>query len=179
MKAFGFAAAAALAVATAASADGWTRFEVIQFPALTLAGNQSASFNYVDPDNDQLIVGFSADVVFSDPTGSLSYASDLKLTFNGIGQAVGGFTNPGNILWDFDGFGSDGSGVYVDNSHTLIWKDQPISKDQLTGFTFLNDWGSSPANTWTVTLTLYKVVPAPGAMALIGLAGLVSRRRRA
>ena len=43
-----------------------------------------------------------------------------------------------------------------------------------------NGYGAAgTSGTWTGTITLIGVVPAPGAVALLGLAGLTSRRRRA
>ncbi|MFM1805263.1 MAG: hypothetical protein RL136_2142, partial [Planctomycetota bacterium] len=42
-----------------------------------------------------------------------------------------------------------------------------------------NGWSTSPGGAWSGTITLYGVsVPAPGAIALLGLAGLAGRRRR-
>lgn len=51
-------------------------------------------------------------------------------------------------------------------------------------FTFSYDWGggSTAFHTWeNVGITLHQAIPAPGALALLGLAGIcgVSRRRRA
>jgi MYXO-CTERM domain-containing protein len=39
---------------------------------------------------------------------------------------------------------------------------------------------ASPGGSWSGTITLYgvDVVPAPGALALLGVAGLAGRRRR-
>jgi hypothetical protein len=43
-----------------------------------------------------------------------------------------------------------------------------------------NGYGAAgTSGTWTGTITLIGVVPAPGAVALLGLAGLTGRRRRA
>ena len=42
-----------------------------------------------------------------------------------------------------------------------------------------NGYGAAgTSGTWTGSITLLGVTPAPGAIALVGLAGLVGRRRR-
>lgn len=147
-----------------------------------------AEFLVTPPANDSMIVGISFSGTVAGISGTGSWASDLMMVVTDPMQgqvSVGGFSGVQNN-WDFQGSGSSNDGFYESGPH-LFWADSPIGKDGAGSwkFTFTNDWDSTFAATmsWTdVTITFHKLmVPAPGALALLGLAGLAggSRRRRA
>jgi len=128
--------------------------------------------------NPNPVVGFSMSFDFSDPTNSFAYASDMKMTIapnTGPSVVFGGFDNPGQ-LWDFDGFGSDGSGHYESGPH-YVWE-AGIPKDGIWKFTIDNDWNPSPAVGYNnISVTLHKV-PEPATLSLLALSGLALIRRR-
>lgn len=144
----------------------------------------SASFTIVPPANDFPIVGFSFSGTVAGITGSGSWASDLQLAIddpNGNTTLIGGFSTPSDFDWDFQGSGSADDGDYASGPH-FLWEDSPIDKDGVNAFvfTFTNDWNSELAamHQWSnIEITFHKI-PAPGALALLGLAGLVGSRRR-
>jgi uncharacterized protein (TIGR03382 family) len=150
--------------------------DVISFPTFTLFGGESITFTVELPPNNKTVTGFSFTGHFDDLANDASWASDLRLDIlapDGQDYAIGGFDNPSN-LWDFDGPGSDGDGVYSHDGHGTF---DNAPKGVWT-FKFTNDWGPSGGHTWSdVVITLHKV-PAPGALALLGVAGLLGGRRR-
>ena len=173
---------AALAVASAASADVTYTFDSLTLDALefvqifgggTLTGT---------------LTGVSVNATLVDSTRS--WASDLTIYIDpppvgGGALQVGGYTTFGATqrYWWSNG-NSSAIGTVVNSAVTLT---TPIS---FTGTAadapvFLGNGfaGSGAFGTWTGSITLVgvSVVPAPGAIALLGLAGLAtaSRRRRA
>lgn len=122
--------------------------------------------------------GFAFAGNFDDPDGGM-WASDTRLQVYLDGSEVyniGGFSGVQNP-WDFQGSGSSNPGFY---SHG---PDGAISGSGDWDFVFTNGWFSDSSNpiVWNgAVLTLINAVPAPGALALLGLAGLAgaSRRRR-
>ncbi|MBX3373598.1 MAG: PEP-CTERM sorting domain-containing protein [Phycisphaeraceae bacterium] len=145
------------------------------------------SFFYTAQGNE---VGFSFSGIYSESSAG-SWASDTRLEIfrNGnLHHMIGGFSNPG-APWDFQGGGSDLPGAYAHGvgGSAPNGNNQPdwsLKGAGTTGdvweFRFSNGWNSASAGTLTWTeamLTIHKV-PAPGALALIGLAGLAGGRRR-
>lgn len=181
-----------LAVGGMAMADHQSIEEVILF--------ESLSFGFHDPftdskvfnfdvglgDNNQLVVGFRIDFDYVDEPNDSSWAQDLelKLTTPGGLVTVYGQLDKGNNFgdpfgpadegWDFEGSGSEFSGPYT--STHLTWHDNPIQKGGNWNFMFAETWdGGTQYNNLTITLLK---IPSPGALALIGVAGLVAPRRR-
>ena len=144
------------------------------------------NFDLVLGDNNQPVVGFRIDFDYVDEPNDSSWAQDLelKLTTPGGQVIIYGQLDPNNNFgdpfgpadegWDFEGKGSDLSGPYT--STHLTWHDNPIQKGGDWNFMFAETWdGGTSYNNLTITLLK---IPSPGALALIGVAGLVAPRRR-
>lgn len=136
------------------------------------------SFTVAGPDN---VVGFSFSGNASGISGNSTWASDTRLNISIEGDDVfniGGLIGVDND-WDFQGGGSGEDGFYSSGPH-IIAKDNPVPGGLMWTFDFIHDWNSTFAEpiTWTdAQLTVHRV-PAPGALALLGLAGLAGARRR-
>ena len=180
MKTFIASTVAVSAIASAASADftfsftnqTWTAFNFSDVTALaggftgTLTGvsvnatlNASTNFTYAD----DLCV----------------YVDVLPLSGGGLLQ-VGGFSNLGatqRLFWANGGFSAPG---------TTVIDSKTVNPIVFGGLGQANIWvgngygGTGTSGTWTGSITLIGVnaVPAPGAVALLGVAGLAAGRRR-
>jgi MYXO-CTERM domain-containing protein len=173
------AAAIAAGVASSASAD----------VTYTLTNQTFSGFNFTQAaaagSLAGTLTGVSVDAVL---LGSISYtyADDLcvyldagALSTGGAVQ-VGGFSNllaAQRYVWP-NGM-SSAVGTTVSGTVTLVTSVNMTGSD-------LNVWigngygAAGTSGTWSGTITLHgvSVVPAPGAIALLGLAGLAGRRRR-
>jgi len=168
--------------------------------AAVVAGAASANI-VVDLGDNTLIGGASSSVVtygigeltginiefdFVDvPGGSAAWASDLILQIidpNGNAIFWGGFNvNPGGTnlgAWAFDGAASTNSGFYEDKKFLST----PLAGDGDWTVKIFHGWTAGPEVQYNNVLVTLKglEIPAPGAFALLGVAGLLgSRRRRA
>ena len=181
MKTFIASGIAAAALVSAASADvtfsfnnqTWTGFNFTEaYAAGSLTGN---------------LTGVSVNATLNAST-NYTYADDLcvymdesPLSLGGLLQ-VGGFSNlNATQRYSWANGGSDAPGTPVTgtvNLATVI----DMSRNPLQSIWIGNGYGAAgTSGTWTGTITLLGVtaVPAPGAVALLGLAGFCSRRRRA
>ena len=128
------------------------------------------------------IIGFAFEGFYDeDPTPNSSWASDTLLvieTPGGLTLTVGGITSPNDIDWDFQGGGSTDPGFY--DHETLNWSLGQVDPEGIWTLTFTNDWDSASAAaiSWTDPIFTLIEVPAPGAAALLALAGLCGARRR-
>lgn len=178
MKAF--VAASALAVASAAAAD-----VTIDFAGATFTGWNFASL-YEVGDLEGTLTGVSVNAVL-DASTNFTYADDLciyltptnDLTLGGRLQ-VGGFSDTTAESWYlWANGGSSAPGTTVIDSIDLSAEGIDAAN---FAFWLGNGYGSgSTSGTWTGSITLHgvsEVVPTPGAMALLGLGGLMARRRR-
>lgn len=186
MKIRHLTAAAALGIAsTAALADG--TFD----PSLDIVIDLGSFTLVADPDGNPTTVDFSvtgpSDVIgftfagdASGVSGNSTWASDSRLSVILDGSEVfnvGGFSGTQNS-WDFQGSGSTNDGSY--SSTHIIAKNNPVAAGASWTFSFFHDWNSTFAEpiTWSnASITVHRV-PAPGAMALLGLGGLAAGRRR-
>lgn len=169
------AAAATLGFGSMAMAD----VEGSLYMDIDVSGWQSGDFVDVD-----LGGGFKVEItgigwnVGITPFGELAWYSDSQFSFGEpnagaqifVTPAAGNNNGPGEPLY----FSSDG---------ILKLADFGLPPIQLNGGVLQvsysdGGWGSSIKEDSFFTVQ-YSIIPAPGAMALIGLAGLVSRRRRA
>ena len=167
----GFGAAVAL---TSMAAADYT----LNLGNFTLTGNQSVTTTEL---LGGVMTGFTISFDYVGNTGG-SWASDMvfAITPPGVGgTAWGGYNTqfglPNNGgTWAFDGPGSEASGSYTDTKTFVAGGG--------TAWNFLigNGWTTSPAVSYNnVVVTLHgAIVPAPGAFALLGLAGLAGSRRR-
>ncbi|MBL9150400.1 MAG: hypothetical protein JNM94_17075 [Phycisphaerae bacterium] len=117
---------------------------------------------------------------------SASWASDMILQIidpNGVNKYWGGTNvvpagSTFQAFWSFDGSGSTNSGPYSDTSNAVAG----MSGNGTWTFRIWNGWtgATNPCQYNNVAVSLKgSIVPAPGALALLGLAGLAGRRRRA
>ncbi len=163
------ATSAALVVAGAASAD-----VVVSLGSHSLVGGEEMTVDSGVVTGALTGVSISFDFVSG---GSDAWASDLALVVNGT--QFGGYdvlfgTTFGGV-WGFNGPGSANNGHYSDTKALAgSAEEYPV--------TIGNGWSQAPAsqyNNVVVTLHGVEAVPAPGAIALLGLAGVAARRRRA
>lgn len=161
------ATAGFLAVGTMASAD------TTLSESFELGPSESISFEVIV--TDTMTSGFFFSGFYDDLADDGSWASDMRMDIDGPGgvsYSIGGFDTPGTDVWDFDGGGSDEDGTYTHDGFSAFSGDAGTYT-----VTFENNWGASGGHGWDVELTIFGV-PAPGALALLGVAGLVGVRRR-
>lgn len=167
------AAGFAAMVAGVASAD-----VKLDFSSGEYSGSESSVIKLTDLSGE--LTGFTISYYFK-PLNNDSWASDAAFVLNG--SQWGGFDvllSSGSSFvgfWPWDGPGSAGEGVY---GGTLAASGS-FTFGNSYSFEFGNAYSSGLAYYKDITVTLHGVsqVPAPGAIALLGLAGLVGRRRRA
>ncbi len=180
MKTILAAGVAAAALVSAASADvtytmtnqTWTGFN---FTEAYAAGSLTGT-----------LTGASVNATLNAST-NYTYADDLCIYVAGTPLALGGMLQCGGFSnlnaaqrYSWANGGSDAPGTPVSgtvNFTTGIDMAANPTKSVWIG----NGYGAAgTSGTWTGTITLIGVnaVPAPGAIALLGIAGLVGRRRR-
>lgn len=192
-KTLAFGMMAALAMGGAAWADHGAGYD----PALDevlfvgtvgpISDGQSMSFDFL-LDNPNQVIGFSfaGDYVVQDPGG---WGSDTHMRITGPSGStvgIGGFGSPSDLDWDFQGPDSAPLGFYSSGPHFHGAKGAPVFNSNGDGSTnkpgnwsivFTQDFGAAGTIWENVEITLHKI-PAPGAMALLGVAGLMGGRRR-
>lgn len=183
MKTFIASGVAAAALVSAASADvtysftnqTWTGFNFSQ-----LFGDQA--LQYVQG----TLTGVSVNATLNAST-AYTYADDLciyvdfgTLSLGGLLQ-VGGFSNLSatqRLFWTNGG--SSAPGTVVNSSRTvnpIVFNGNSTDANIWLG----NGYGAAgTSGTWTGSITLVgvNVIPAPGALALLGVAGVAAGRRR-
>jgi MYXO-CTERM domain-containing protein len=175
MRTCAFGVAVALSAASVASAD-----IVLDFGDFSLNAEEFTAPIVVNVAAGDL-TGVSIEMDYDEPVEDFSWASDLELQATAPDLTtyyIGGLTDPEDYVWPFDGSVSNDPGFY---SGTVNF-DAAIAGPGEWTLVLFNDWASDPnPNDYSnVIVTLHGVteVPAPGALALLGLAGLVRRRRR-
>jgi hypothetical protein len=185
MKKIALVAGLAAAVAGTASAD----------ITITLTNTTFTGFNFaqfVDYAGGQQVVGTltgAAINVTLNASTAYTYADDLcvyvdvePLSTAGLLQ-VGGFSNLNAAQrYSWPNGGSSAPGTTSVGSVNFTTALNFTGNRAVDGTIWIgNGYGASgTSGTWTGTVTLFgvNVVPAPGAIALVGLAGLAGRRRR-
>ena len=181
MKKIALVAGLAAAVAGTASAD----------VTVTFTNQTWTGFNFTDLTAAYggftgTLTGVSVNATLNAST-SFTYADDLcvyvdiaPLGTGGLLQ-VGGFSNLGasqRLSWANGGSSAPGTTVIDSKSvNPIVFGGSAGDAKIWLG----NGYGASgTSGTWTGSITLIGVnaVPAPGAIALVGLAGLAGRRRR-
>lgn len=173
-----FVAAAAVAGSFATVASATEQSYTFCFDPATLAGGQSVSLTFSNLSGT--LTGFSIEFNFNPLQSTGSWASDAAFVLSD-GTQWGGFNvlfgSQFQAFWGFDGPGSAAAGFYTDTRFDA----QPLVYNSGTDYTFTfgNGWNAAgPVAYSDICVTLFGVVPAPGAMALLGLGGLVGMRRR-
>ena len=180
MKTFIASGIAAAALVSAASADvtfsftnqTWTGFN---FTEAYAAGSLTGT-----------LTGATVNATLTAST-SYTYADDLCIYVAGSPLALGGLLQCGGFSnlnasqrYSWANGGSDAPGTPVSGTVNFTTGINMAANPQNASIWIGNGYGAAgTSGTWTGTITLIGVVPAPGAVALLGLAGLTSRRRRA
>jgi hypothetical protein len=182
MKKIALVAGLAAAVAGTASAD----------VTVTFANQTWTGFNFSDLTATYggftgTLTGVSVNATLNAST-NFTYADDLcvyvdiaPLGTGGLLQ-VGGFSNLGaleRLSWGNGGSSAPGTTVIASKSLMNAISFSGTGADPIIWLG--NGYGAGgTSGTWTGSITLIGVnaVPAPGAIALVGLAGLAGRRRR-
>ncbi len=156
-----------LAVASHASAMDY----VFDFGSVLITpANPQEQMATLSPGAGWQVVGFTFDGYYN-YTHSF-FATDARLDIFGPGgfhHAVGGYDNYSGNPWQF----GDGEGQ---KTHTEAIG--PVNANGDWTVRIVNDWSSSSGHNWSdLTVTLH-MVPAPGSLALLGLAGAAAIRRR-
>jgi len=181
MKKIALVAGLAAAVAGTASAD-----VTFTFTNQTWAGFGFANLNAAYGGFTGILTGVSVNATLNSST-NFTYADDLcvyvdvpPLSFGGLLQ-IGGFTDlqaAQRLSWANGGSSAAGTTVIDSKSVNAI----SFSGTSADAIIYVgNGYGASgTSGNWTGSITLIGVnaVPAPGAIALVGLAGLAGRRRR-
>ena len=180
MKTFIASGIAAAALVSAASADvtytftsqTWTGFNFNEaYAAGTLTGT---------------LTGATVNATLTAST-SYTYADDLCIYVAGSPLALGGLLQCGGFSnlnasqrYSWANGGSNAPGTPVSGTVNFTTGINMAANPQNASIWIGNGYGAAgTSGTWTGSITLIGVVPAPGAVALLGLAGLTSRRRRA
>ena len=192
-KALAFAAAAALCTTPAVLADG--EWDPALDQVIVINGGDSffledadiLSFEVqIDPNNNP-VIGFSFAGVWEGTGGAWASDTILRITApDGSTISRGGFPAPddANEHWDFQGGDSAADGQYTHGLGSTFGDGDPdfafdkVSKGGTWTFEFEQTWGTAMWKGVSILLHKQSAVPAPGALALLGLAGLAGARRR-
>ena len=171
----------AAVVASAASADITVTLNNTSFTGFNFS-------NFVDYTTTNIVgtlTGASINVTLNAST-AFTYADDLCVYLDVIPLSTAGLVQVGGYSdlsasqrYFWSNGGSDAPGTVVSSTVNFL---TPVAMSTRDLSVYLgNGYGAGgTSGTWTGSITLLGVtaVPAPGAVALLGLAGLVGRRRR-
>ena len=180
MKTVLAAGVAAAALVSAASADVTytltnTTFTGFNFNEAAVAGSLSGT-----------LIGASINVTLNAST-NYTYADDLAVYVAGSPLALGGALQCGGFSnlqaaqrYSWPNGGSSAPGTTVIGTVNFTTGIDMAANPSLSVWIGNGYGAAGTSGTWTGTITLIGVnaVPAPGAIALLGLAGLAGRRRR-
>ena len=114
-----------------------------------------------------------------------TYADDLCVYVAGSPLALGGLMQCGGFTslnaaqrYSWANGGSDAPGTPVTGTVNFTTGINMTASPTLSVWIGNGYGAAGTSGTWTGSITLLGVTPAPGAIALVGLAGLVGRRRR-
>ncbi len=172
MKRFALTAAglASAAIAGTSAADVTIDYDTGNLLGLQVVGFDLSGYTGT-------LTGMTVVTNFYAAASSSVWASDfLVAVSNGTAGVSAGGYNAGFGFTDLGGF----SWSYSFGSYSS-YKAANLDMAGNSGALYLaNGWSTSPGGSWSGSVTLHGLtaVPAPGALALLGLAGLASRRRR-
>lgn len=176
--------AAAMALVATASASAGSYNPALDYVisindgnAFSLSGTP-VSFNVIVPDTGGTVVGFSFEgTLFVNQSGlpGLPGQTQLTITAPDASTYVVGGMPPSASSWDFQSATNSNNVTYNHGPDMLLPDTSPIGT---WTFTFARVGGFPSTHQWSnVTITLHSV-PAPGALALCGVAAALGRRRR-
>jgi hypothetical protein len=164
---------AALAFASAASAD----VVVFDFGDNLLGADESAGVLNFDLAAGEEIVNVFVTMDYVD-LGNGSWASDIQLRItdpNNVTTYIGGLSTPRDFDFPFQGSQSTNTGHYEGDIADWV----SLSGVGTWSIEYINDWaGHSGEDEWNNLEAHLDIIPTPGALALLGIAGLAGRRRR-
>ena len=164
------AGASVAAIAGSTSAD-----IVVNIDEVSLLGGEAVFVDLGAVSGSLSGIGYS--YAWSNNTGDSSWSSDMLIGVSGGGTvvSVGGY----NLSFGGTSWGALNGGPST-GSYSGMATGSAVNMSGAAGFYLYNGWSSSAGITTSGTYTLYglNAVPAPGALALLGLAGMATRRRR-
>lgn len=131
--------------------------------------NTVVTVNVNDGGQGLTVVGFAW--VLSFQAFSPSWGSEARIDI----------TSPEGTVFTFSGSDAgwtNNSGIFVNGNNTNMFDGELVAGDWEFRFYESFDDGIEPDGLYHNALFVIKAVPAPGALALLGLAGLVGSRRR-
>ncbi|MBL9141706.1 MAG: hypothetical protein JNK53_07550 [Phycisphaerae bacterium] len=126
------------------------------------------------------LTSFLADITFTNLFGDSSWASDMLVAFSdGTNAASAGGFNLNFGVTTLGGWNSGASSA-SGNYSMMAANGTSVAMNGLGNLYIANGYSASSGASYSGKITLkgLNYVPAPGAIALLGLAGLRSRRRR-
>ena len=127
------------------------------------------------------ITGYSGEFILNSPGENFTYCDDLCILianedFTEVVLQIGGYSIISPEYYTWDQGGSSAAGTLGGGSGTLS-----TAIDATGYYAYIgNGYGGGGIGDWTGSVQLTgSVIPAPGALAMLGLAGLCARRRRA
>ena len=179
MRCIALCGVAAVALASSASADvivSFTNFTAtgFQFSQIAAPGAVVGSLTGVSVN-----ATLNASTAFTYADDLCVYVDEIPLSLNGLAQ-IGGYSELGaaqRYFWPSGG--SDALGTVV-SGQVMFTSAIDMAIPNLSIWLGNGYGAAGTSGTWTGTVTLHGVnaAPAPGAIALLGLIGLASRRRR-
>jgi len=153
---------------------------VVDVAEVSLLGGEAV---YVDLGGvSGTLTGISYTYAWSNNEGDSSWSSDMLIGVTNGGVSGSATVSVGGYNLNFGGSswgglnGSASTGTYSGSASGSM------AMSGAAGFYWANGWSSSAGTTSSGTFTLHGInaaaIPAPGALALLGLAGIASRRRR-
>lgn len=164
------AGVSAAAIASSALAD-----ITVDVAEVTLIGGEYVGIGLGDVSGT--LTGISYTYAWSNDTGDSSWSSDMLIGVSASGAmvSVGGY-NLGFSGSSWGGLnGSAGTGTYSGSASGAM------AMNGAGAFYWANGWSSSAGTTSSGTFVLHGInaaIPAPAAIALLGLAGIAGTRRR-
>ena len=185
---------------TGEDADGWNHLEIFGGTALSFTDRVSANGTTTASEGNEFMLlevfgapdfGPVSEIQQQTAAGSVMGGESYNFSFAGVGVPGPGSVAFYEVLW-FDGDGSNGGGVQGSATGLQVWNYTdswdlfgmddlvaPEAADSILIQIRLVTGAFEGAEGWAgVDAVSMAQIPAPGALALLGIAGLGARRRR-